>query len=76
VALRACEHFHVFAPDGFVGVVDEALGDRRGRPLGLVVTEGWFGAHRFLVPLTEVVTVDEGMRELFVHDHGEASREG
>ncbi|HEY7795725.1 MAG TPA: PRC-barrel domain-containing protein [Gaiellaceae bacterium] len=62
--LRGYGHFHVVAPDGVIGIVDEILGDRDGRPLAVVVMDGWFGGRRFLVPLTDVEAVDEARRQL------------
>jgi hypothetical protein len=68
--LRRYEHFHVVTPDGVLGVVSEALADREGRSPALVVSTGWFGTGRFLVPLDDVVAIDEAARELCVGDDG------
>ena len=68
--VRRYEHFHVFAGDGYVGLVDEVLGDRNGTPMALVVADGWFGARRFLVPIDAITAVDEGRRAVTVGGNG------
>jgi hypothetical protein len=59
VDMRRYEHYFVCTPDGVIGIVDQVIGDRRGRPLGLVVVEGWFGSRRFLVPLSDIREIRE-----------------
>ena len=73
--LRLYEHFDVYAADGAIGLVDEVLGDRTGRPRALVVSDGWFGARRFLVPIEAIAAVDAGRRALTVEESdGTAAR--
>jgi hypothetical protein len=64
--LRAYEHFHVARPDGVIGVVDEVLGDQDGEAQALVVTDGWFGRRRFLVPLADIRGIDAAERTIIV----------
>lgn len=64
--LRQLEHFHVIADDGMVGLVDEVLANRDGSDEIFVVTDGWFGARRFYVPVGEMSSSDAPNRTLYL----------
>ena len=66
VRMRRFEHYDVVDETGVVGVVDETLGDRDGVPVAMVVVAGRFRAHRYLVPLRDIVSIDERLREVSV----------
>jgi hypothetical protein len=44
-------------PDEPVGVVDDVLVDENGRPRALVVSSGWFGRRRLVVPAEDVAEI-------------------
>lgn len=73
VEMRSLEHFHVASPDGVIGVVDEVICDSGGKPIGLLVCDGWFAARRFLVPLTEILEVDPAERTILIVDRRSGS---
>jgi hypothetical protein len=70
--MRALEHYEVIDASGVIGVVDEVIGDAAGIPAGFVVVDGWFGARRFLVPLSEVDSIDHVERAISI-SAGDAS---
>jgi hypothetical protein len=51
---------------GVIGLVHEVIGDSTGVPAGLVVVDGWFGARRFLVRLSEVDSIDDAERTISI----------
>ena len=59
-------HYHVVESGGVVGVVDDVMADRRGTPRGLIVSDGWFGRQRFLVPLDDLVSIDDDERTVTI----------
>jgi hypothetical protein len=50
--------YHVDTPDGPVGVLEEWRLGADGKPVGIVVAQGWFGRRRVEVPLALVDDVD------------------
>lgn len=55
--LAQCEGFLVDVGDAPLGVVDEVVragGPEESKPMALVVSSGWFGRKRFVVPVEEV----------------------
>jgi hypothetical protein len=68
---RRIGDFHVVEPEGVVGVVDEVIADRDGTPRSLIVADGWFGRRRFVVPLDELVSIDEGNRTVSIEGRTE-----
>ena len=68
VRMREYEHHHVLAPEGVIGIVDEVIGDRDGEPVGLLVVDGWFGAQRCFVPLSDVRQIDDAARTISISD--------
>jgi hypothetical protein len=62
VELRRYEHYDVDATDGRIGLLDEVLGDRDGAAKVMVVSDGWFGARRFVVPVDAIRFVDDANR--------------
>lgn len=63
---RRIGHYHVVESGGVVGVVDEVMADRSGTPRGLIVSDGWFGRQRSLVPLDQLVSIDEDERTVTI----------
>lgn len=61
-------HYDVVDSGGVVGLVDEVIADRSGTPRVLIVSDGWFGRRRFLVPLNELRSIDEGERTVTIED--------
>jgi uncharacterized integral membrane protein len=59
-------HYHVVEQEAVVGVVEEVIADRGGTPKGVIVTDGWFGRRRFLVPLDELRSIDGEERTVTV----------
>lgn len=60
-------HHLVDTPDGTVGVLDGWNRDEHGRPVSMIVSQGWFGRRRFEIPLEKLVRVDrEGRRIVLV----------
>jgi hypothetical protein len=51
-------------PDEPVGVVEDVLVDEDGHPRALVVSSGWFGRRRLIVPVSDVVEIYPGDRRL------------
>jgi nucleotide-binding universal stress UspA family protein len=62
-ALDEMIYYLVDTPDGPVGVLDGCERDEHGRPMRLIVSQGWFGRRRLGIPLEELIKVDhEGQR--------------
>lgn len=57
-------HYLVDTPDGAVGVLDRWKRDEQGRPLALIVAQGWFGRRRFAIPLEELIQIDHEARRI------------
>jgi len=68
VEMRHLEDHHVQTPEGVIGIVDEVIGDRDGKPVGLLVVEGWFGSRRALVPLSDIREVNDDARTITIWD--------
>jgi hypothetical protein len=69
-ALQHLVHFEVMAEDGIIGIVDEVLANRNGIGEVLVVTDGWFGARRFYIPVGEMSSSDATSRTLCLRGAG------
>lgn len=59
-------HYHVVEANGVVGLVDEVLAGRDGTPQSLVVSDGWFGRRRFVVPLDDLRSVNDAERTITI----------
>ena len=59
-------HHHVIESGLVVGVVDEVIADRGGVPRALIVSDGWLGRRRFLVPLDELASIDQEERTVTI----------
>ena len=57
-------HYLVDTPDGAVGVLDRWTRDEQGRPVSLIVAQGWFGRRRFEIPLEELIQIDHEARRI------------
>jgi hypothetical protein len=69
VGLRAYEDYYVQTSEGVIGIVDEAIGNRQGDPIGLlVVKHRWFKSRRWLIPLTDVRAIDDPDRTITISD--------
>lgn len=64
-------HYLVDTPDGAVGVLDRWKRDEQGRPVSLIVAQGWFGRRRFEIRLEELIQIDHEARRI-VLDRGAA----
>ena len=63
-ALDGMIHYLVDTPDGAVGVLDRWERDQQGRPVSLIVSQGWFGRRRFEIPLEELIQIDHEARRI------------
>ena len=61
--------YHVVEQEAVLGVVEDVIADRSGTPKGLIVSHGWFGRRRFLVPLDELRSIDGTERTVTVGSH-------
>jgi hypothetical protein len=68
VRMRRYEHYEVLDESGVIGLVDETLGDRTGVPVAMVVVCGGFRARRFVVPLRDILAIDDRLRQVSVAD--------
>ncbi len=65
---RRINHYEVMAAEGVIGVVDDVLATRDGTPTAIVISDGWFGRRRFLVPLDELRSIDTDERTITIQD--------
>jgi hypothetical protein len=63
-ALDGMLHHLVDTPDGAVGVLDGWRRDKHGRPISLLVSQGWFGRRRFEIPLEKLIQIDHEARRI------------
>jgi hypothetical protein len=52
----------VDTPEGPVGVLDGFERDERGQPASLIVSQGWFGRRRLLVPIEQLAKIDHARK--------------
>jgi nucleotide-binding universal stress UspA family protein len=57
-------HYLVDAPDGSVGILDGWERDEKGRPMTMIVAQGWFGRRRFEIPVAKLRGVDHDRRRI------------
>jgi hypothetical protein len=56
----------VDTPDGSAGILDGWERNEQGRPLTLIVAQGWFGRRRFEIPVESILEIDHPRRRIVV----------
>ncbi|MEO5632593.1 hypothetical protein [Gaiella sp.] len=62
----ALVYYVVDTAEGPVGVLEGFERDERGRPATLIVSQGWFGRRRLLVPIEQLVDVDHARKRVIL----------